>query len=204
MNLGQMTMEVYRAGFDDLGPDRIKRWINESYHEVCNEADWPFLETSVTAASPQTITDLRRVISVHDATNKLPLRPTSRSWIIATFGDTATATGSLRFYWVENTSVKVYPANTTNTTVYYLKVPTDLSANTDSPTVPSRFHTIIVDGAIRRAFERRGDLQSAQAVEGSRRAKLDVMKRTLLTEYRIPEVDDQAQAPVLAEQPPRQ
>jgi hypothetical protein len=193
VNFGQLQVDLMRRGFDQLDQDRLKRWINEAYHEICTAAEWPFLETSVTAANPQTIADLRKVIAAHDATNRLPLRPTTRKWIVATYGDVASSTGSGRFYWVENTTVRAYPVIAGSTTVYYLKVPADLAAATDVPVIPPRFHSLITDGAVRRAFEDLSQFREAAALEQSRLARLEFMKSVLITTAPLPDVDDQAQ-----------
>jgi hypothetical protein len=96
-----LQTEFFARGFDYLndagtGLIRAKRWINDSYNEICQTADWPFLETSVTAANPQTIADARKILTVHDATNHLPLRPTTHKWIVTTFGDIASTVGLAR------------------------------------------------------------------------------------------------------------
>jgi hypothetical protein len=98
---------------------RAKRWINDSYNEICQTADWPFLETSVTASNPQTIADARKILTVHDATNHLVLRPTTHKWIVTTFGDIASTVGLARFYWVDGSGssliVRAYPVIATST-----------------------------------------------------------------------------------------
>lgn len=193
MNYGQLQVDLLRRGYDHVDQDRLRRWINESYHEVCNEADWPFLEASTSGAAPLTVADLRRVQAVHDATNRVPLRPTTRRWIVSTYGDVVSTTGVARFYYVENGVVRAYPVAGT-ITVYYYKVPTDLAVTTDVPIVPTRFHTIITDGAVRRALEDLKDYQGAQATEAARRLKIENMKVILLTESLLPDLDDQAEA----------
>ena len=86
MDFSGLQTEFFARGFDYLndagtGLTRAKRWLNDAYHEICQTADWPFLETSVTAANPQTLTDARKILTVHDATNHLPLIPTTHKWI---------------------------------------------------------------------------------------------------------------------------
>lgn len=200
MDFAALQTEFFARGFDYLndagtGLTRAKRWINDSYNEICQTADWPFLETSTSGAAPQTLSDLRKVISVHDATNHLPLRPTTRKWIVSTFGDTASVTGSPRFYYVQNTTVNAYPQSGT-ITIYYLNVPTDLSGSTDTPVIPTRFHDLIVDGAVKRAYEDSDNFTEAQALGQSIAARLENMRSALLTEAKLPDVDDQAQQTV--------
>lgn len=139
-----------------------------------------------------TVADLRRVQAVHDATNRVPLRPTTRRWIVSTYGDVVSTTGVARFYYVENSVVRAYPVAGT-ITVYYYKVPADLAVSTDTPVVPTRFHTIITDGAVRRAYEDMNNFQGAEVTEQARQIKLQNMKMILLTQSPLPDLDDQAQ-----------
>lgn len=196
MNFGQLQMDLIRRGnFGEVAQDRLKRWVNESYHEICNAADWPFLEATTSGAAPVTVADLRKVISVHDATNRIALTPTTRRWVLSHFGDIASTSGVARFYYVDNGVIKAYPVAGT-LSVYYIKFPADLSATTDSPVVPTRFHSIIVDGAVRRAYEDADRFQESQAIEQSRLLRLENMKTMLLTQATVPEIDDDAQASV--------
>lgn len=199
---------MFYRGFDYLndggtGLARVKRWINDAYHEICQTADWPFLETTTSSSAPVTLTDLRKVLTVHDATNRQPLRPTTRKWIIATFGENASTSGYPRFYYVENQVVRAYPVSGT-ITVYYLKFPTDLSANGDTPVVPTRFHDLIVDGAVKRAYEDSDNFQEAQLLGQQISARLENMRSTLLSEAPLPDLDDQAQETVPGAVPPAQ
>src|SRR5258706_7930717 len=105
MTLTTLRTEFFARGFNYLddsgaGQTRATTWINDAYHEICEASDWPFLETTATpGAAPVTLTDLRKVLTVHDATTHLPLRPTNRKWIVAHYGDVASSTGSPRFYY---------------------------------------------------------------------------------------------------------
>jgi hypothetical protein len=52
------------------------------------------------------------------------------------------------FYRDSQTSIKVYPANTSiSLSVRYCKAPADLTG-TDTPIVPADYHDLIVDGAV--------------------------------------------------------
>lgn len=179
--------EVFYRGFEYLndagtGLARVKRWVNEAYQELCGEAEWPFLETTASGTAPLSVTDLRRVLSCYSSTDSLPLTMVSREWIVQTFASTTSPTTLPRWFYVDaGTSVAIFPAAATKTiSVRYIKYPTELSANGDTPVVPARYHELIVQGAVRRAYEDADDYQNAQNVEGRRVAELERMKLALL------------------------
>lgn len=70
--------------------------------------------------------------------------------------------------------------NKTYTLVYeYYTIPNDLSADTDVPTIPSHFSTVIVDGAMYYLYQYRNDLDTAR--ESQKRFKDGIRRmRTLL------------------------
>jgi hypothetical protein len=87
-----------------------------------------------------------------------------------------------QYYYVDAGSiVRAFPVGGT-LAVRYIKVPTDLSAGTDTPVVPTRFHTLIVDGAVRRGLVDMSGFQDAEAVEAERQRGLAVMRATLVVQ----------------------
>jgi hypothetical protein len=85
-------------------------------------------------------------------------------------------------------------------TVYFYKYGTDLASGADTPDMPSRFHEIIVDGAVVRALKDNDDYQQAQALEQSRLQQVEAMKRILLTETLLPVIGTAAVQGVPQEQ----
>lgn len=184
----ELQTEVFARGFDYLndgaaGTTRIKRWINDAYHELCEEADWGFLEADQTGTAPVITTDMRSILSVVDTTSKTELPFVDRRTLADTYAD-LTTTGTPRFYYIEEGRiVRTYPVGG-SLSVHYLKFPADLSANGDTPVVPARYHGLIVDGAVRRALLDRDNPEEAQAVEQHRQVGLAQMKRTLIGQAR--------------------
>src|SRR5205823_1084911 len=144
----------------------------------------------------QTVTDLRKVLTVHVAANFLALRPTTRKWIVSMYGDVASTSGVAQYYYVENTVVRTYPV-VGSIVVYYLKVPADLSGGTDVPIIPARFHNLIVDGAVIRAYEDQDNFQAVQALRQEWTGRLENMRSVLMTESVLPDPDDQASQTVV-------
>lgn len=177
-------MQLYKTGFDDLGADRLKRWLNEAYHEVNEAEDWPYLETIASGASPVTTTDLRKLLSVTDTTNASILPVVARRWLMRVFASITTVATPAEYAWYDNTTtqIKTYPvpAAPPTVSVQYVKIPVDLAATTDTPVLPTRYHDLIVSGAIRRAYEARGDYQSAQAIDTEVQKGIAQMRTALL------------------------
>ena len=192
MNLGDLTVALFDRGFDEIGPARAQRWLNEAYHEICadNNVPWPFLENDSSGTAPLTIADLNKAISCIDTTDSIALRYVPRAWIAQTFGS-VTAPTTMPMYWYvdSGTTVKIFPAAAAKTiSVRYIKVPTDLVAVTDTPLFPPRYHELIVDGAARRAYENIDRYDLAQQVEVLRQQGVEKMKAELLV-VAVPSID---------------
>lgn len=166
----ELQTEFYARGYDYLAQDqagqtRAKRWLNEAYLELCELADWPFLEGDITGAAPLTITDLRQVLSVTDATNKAQLWGADRRTLLDNYSD-LTLTGTPTQFYLEGSILKVYPASTTVTlSVRYLGIPVALSGATDKPVVPNQYQYLIIDGAVLRAMKDSDNFSGAKALQ---------------------------------------
>jgi hypothetical protein len=187
VDFSTLQTEFFARGFADLndagaGLVRAKRWLNESYQDVCERYDWPFLEVSTTpGAAPVTISDLRKIIDVTDSTNDRDLTFISR----ATLGDAypdLPDTGNGLYYWLDGlTTLRVYPVNTSTTiSVRYLKIPADLSGGTDTPLIPTRFQNAIVELAAAKGFRQRDNYEAAGVAQGEGERVIAQMRDSLL------------------------
>lgn len=172
MNFQALQTEFYGRGFDYLNQDtagqtRAKRWLNQAYLELCDLHPWPFLHEDASGTAPLTITDLRAVLEVTDSTNDAKLRSIERSDLSDMFPDLPDS-GSAEWYYLDDpTTLAVYPADTSSTfSVRYVKVPAELSGDTDEPVVPARFHDLIVDGAALRAYKDSDNFDAASFMRG--------------------------------------
>ena len=169
ITLAELRTEVFGpySYLNDSGTQaaRVDRWINAAYHEVCDQAPWPFLETTSTGAAPLTISDLASVITVTD-TDGVVLEPIQYDPIRRVVNGDLSTTGSAAFYYLTGGSVvNAYPVPSASITVRYRKKPTDLSAAGDLPLVPDEYRDIIALGALRRAAI---DNQAWEAANGYR------------------------------------
>jgi hypothetical protein len=185
MNLGQLKTAVAARGFNYLldgstDEDRLERVINQSYQQICEMERWPFLNTAFyTGALPSTIADLGRIEAVTfnaSTSDQQLLEPKSREWLLRSF-PSLTQTGTPLFYYLNDTSLRVFPVNTGQFTVVYWEIPPDLSADSDTPLIPSRWHSVIEDLAV---FYLAEDQETRQNANANVERQLLVMRQSLL------------------------
>jgi hypothetical protein len=151
MTLAQMRTELKARGYDHESDSRLTQFLCDGYHELCEAYEWSWLKTTTSGTAPLSIADVREVIAVIDTTQDVALSPADIRDLVEQDGSFSTSfapttTGSPVNYWLDDTTLRVYPANTTNTiAVRYVKVPADLSADGDTPIIPGRYHSNIVD-----------------------------------------------------------
>lgn len=185
MTLLQMRTELSSRFREFIADTRATRLLNETYHDLLERANWPFLETTVTGVAPLLIADLRAVISVADTTANLTLRSLDVR-DIKQMDPAAAITGTPLYYWLDNNTVNVWPTSTTDQlSVRYQQVPVDLANDTDVPVLPSRYQMLIVDGAQLRALAegpnpRAGNLERLQALQGFYEARVQRLAEALL------------------------
>lgn len=186
MNLAELRTEVKARGFDYLPDARINRFINTAYTlDICEDEDWPFLEATVTGTAPLTISDLRSVDWVLDTTNRTKLRPLSQKHITDVSTDENQIGTPENFYVDEGDTIKTFPTNPSVTIqVRYTKAATELTQEEDEPVFPDRFHYLVVEGAIRRAYEDDDEWQAAATTEQIFKTRLQAMKDSYATQQR--------------------
>jgi hypothetical protein len=182
MNLESLVTELKARGLDYLSTSRCQQYLNDSYLvDICETENWPFLHATKEGTAPLTVSDLRSVESVINSTQDNKLAPLDPRELTSVYDTDLTTTGSPGFYYVDaETVVSVYPANTSDTIlVRYWKVPEALSGSA-SPVLPARFHTLIVDYAVARAYEDSDDYELAQNARENADGRLAKMRESLL------------------------
>lgn len=175
-----MKAAFERRGFDYLDPTDLERYLNDAYLlDVCEEEDWPFLEATSEGEAPLEIADLRTVEYVIDKTLDERLDPLKRARITDELNADITETGTPGYYYLTGgNTVNVYPVAADTLLVRYWKAPEALSG-TDEPLLPSRFHTLPIDGAVARAYEDSDDYELAEAAKARFDKRLDAMAESL-------------------------
>lgn len=183
MTYAELLTEFAARGFDYLSATRAGYYIDSAYRvDIATDSDWPWLEATSTGAAPLTVSDLANVESVIDSTQKLKLRPLDRRNLTDDWDTNLATVGSPQWYYqTTSTTINVYPANTTNTlSVRYWKVPVALSAASDTPILPTKYHLLIVDAAVARAYEDDDEFAQAQTAWQSFQVRLNNMRESLL------------------------
>lgn len=152
MTLATLRTELKARGLDHLSDARANSFLNDAYRELNSAADWPWLLATTSGPAPLTISDVKQVLKVNNTTQKTPLQSMDIRQLVDQDGDfsstfTPNTTGTPWAWWLEGLStLRVYPASTTDTiAVLYLKRPATLSADGDTPIVPTEYHTGLVD-----------------------------------------------------------
>ena len=176
-DLASLRTELAARGFDYLSDTRKGNFLNDGYHEVCEYMPWPFLRTTLTGTAPLAIADIEHVLSVYDTTNLYMLQSADNRDLETSVAGTPT------YYYLDGDTLKVEPTNTAaSLRVVYIKVPADLAATTDTPLVPSRFRSLIVDIAqIKALAEDSDNAELAAALQPRLDAKLVRMRDGLMS-----------------------
>jgi hypothetical protein len=181
MTVAELKAEVQARGFNYVSGSRILSWLNRVYNRACERYPWPFLETTTSSTAPLSLTNLRNVVSVVDTTaDQALVWEDLRS--IREEDPTLSITGTPTIWYLDGTSLNVYPVNTTDTiSVRYLQIPTALALDSDTPSLlPSRYHYILVDGVVAMAYEDSDNLKAAESAWGAFDGALQEMADVLL------------------------
>lgn len=185
MTFQEMLTEFYARGFDylnDSGPGevRAKRWLNQGYMDIIEADDWPFLYAETGGSAPLTISDLGTIESVWSATSKTNVAHADRRTLVEAYGDLSTTGTPQFFYFTSPSTIATYPVSTDGLTVRYWRVPSELSAGSDTPVFPSRYHYAIVDHAVGRAYMDSDNPEMAQAARADADSLVNAMRQRLL------------------------
>lgn len=155
MTFAEIQDEVITARFNAGQRASVKRWINYRYSWVWGHAEWPFKKvgpTSLTVTSgSQNVTepsDIARVIRLYTDLGEPVRELEPERFDLAYSYHTYTARPT--DYKVVNGQIVLGPTPDANYTykLAYEKALTELSADSDTPAFPSRYHYLLVMGAI--------------------------------------------------------
>lgn len=181
MNWQQLVIEMKARGFSNLG-SRCEQYLQDGYLlDICEQEDWPFLEATAKGAAPLEIADLRTVEYVLDTSNAdQKLRPLLQARITDDWSPDLTETGTPQLYYItKGNTVNVFPLEAHTLQVNYWKVPKELSGE-EEPLMPKRWHSLIIDGAVARAYENSDDYELANASKARFDSRLEAMRESLL------------------------
>jgi len=170
VTIDQMFTEMDLYGFEDFDDDAKLILINEAYFDVVTREAWPFMEGLVTIAQPSADdtlnvpTNFQAVLSLVDTDNNIVLEPERNDVIEKNIRLNADSGSPNKYYFVGET-LYLYPSDNTGTTyrLYYIKAPSTLTVDSvvADILIPARHHSIIVYGALVKAFLVNDDPQAA-------------------------------------------
>lgn len=160
---------------------RLKRFINEAMWEVDRKESWDYLLTTTTGVAPLAISDLRRVESVSDVVNDIPLSQMSRRSLMDTYVDLTTLGRAAYWYRSAANTISVYPVSTATLTVRYFKVAPALVNGADVPLMPDEYRNIIVELALRRVYRDVSAAQDAADALAEANTLLEEMRENLIS-----------------------
>jgi len=170
VTIDQMFTEMDLYGFEDFDDDAKLILINEAYFDVVTREAWPFMEGLVTIAQPSADdtlnvpTNFQAVLSLVDTDNNIVLEPERNDVIEKNVRLNADSGSPTKYYFVGET-LYLYPSDNTGTTyrLYYIKAPSTLTVDSvvADILIPARHHSIIVYGALVKAFLVNDDPQAA-------------------------------------------
>jgi hypothetical protein len=180
MNSEELIARFQKQGFDMLSTAECLQYLNDAYLlDICEDEDWFFLEASATGTAPLEIPDLRTIEYVIDTTQETRLEPLRRARIADSNTNLAEAGPPLYYYVTEGTTVNTFPTSSTDELlVRYWKVPDELTGSV-TPILPTRWHSLIVDGARARAYTNADDWELRTAAQNDFEAKLERMRESL-------------------------
>lgn len=185
LTFAQLLTEFYARGFDYLndggaGTTRAKRFINQSYMEILEMDDWPFLQTSVSVQTPAIISDLGTIESVVNTTADRGVEFIDRRSLVE-FSPSMNETGTPSWAYITNgTTLNTYPLSSDFMTVRYLRLAGELADDDDQPEIPSRYQYAIIDYACARAYMDSDNPEMAAIARRDGDALVQMMRERLL------------------------
>lgn len=138
----------------------IKRAINRGYRETADVAEWNETSTALSLTANTTYFDLSTLISNKVLTVKRAYNNQTSQWLVPrdvrdfdeNYQQWENITGEPSqfivrgLWWLRFDRYKTSTSGTV--TIHYTLVPTDLSADADTPAFPQEFHLALVDFAV--------------------------------------------------------
>lgn len=181
LSADELVEMFLKRGFDYKSNAEGLQYINDAYLvDICDAEDWPFLEAVAEGPSPVEILSLGHVEEVLNPSQRMKLEPLRRSRITETLDTDLATAGTPNLYYIsEGNTVNVYPHSAETLVVRYVMSPEAISEE-DVPIIPARFHSLIVDAAVARAYEDSDDYELAENAETKFQRRLEKMREALL------------------------
>lgn len=199
MNFADALTEFYARGFDYLSQDaagrsRAIRWLNQAHQELCEAYPWSFMQTvsaGLTVPNSTWYVPPRAVLSMVGEATLQPIPSANPQDLVDSYGD-LTATGDAQFYYLllditggaaGGATLTTYPVDSSQTfRVTYLFSPPDYGETSSQDLMPPpRYHDLIVDMAVLRAYKDSDNFDAYNALAAIVDRRVGEMATALLT-----------------------
>ena len=185
MNLAAGQAELMARGFDYLTPARLTIMLNNGKNAFEDQWRWPWLELTRTGTAPLAVSGLKHVYYVQDtdADNEL-LGLDVRQ--IAQGGTPVDEVGPPEYWWLDGpveeiVTINTWPASSAALEARLVVDSPELSADSDTPLIPTRYHPLWIDFAVVEAYKDSDNLVGAQAL----RADIAMRVQDLILRYEV-------------------
>lgn len=191
MLVSDIATRVKRQFGDEVGAEitdvDIIRWVNDAQKEIAIKNDLLQIKATLTTvvgtaeySLPTGILTLRSVKYQGRGLNAMTLKEAD-DFIYDT--DAADSSGIPSAYWVYAGKLVLYPtpqtASTTDISIYYSRVPVEVTLVGDTPELPIQYHTRIVEYCIAQAHELDDNSNAYDAKMGQFTAGVNALKDNL-------------------------
>jgi len=179
-----LVEEFKSRGFDYFEDPKAESYLNDGYLiDICEAEDWPFLEAEVLGEAPLEITDVRSVEYVVDVPQMTKLAPLERRWLTDGSVDLEEEGTPTYYYLDAGRILTTFPSSADELRVRYFAIPPRLEGEA-YPVLPARWHSLIVDAAVARAYADSDDFELERNAEEAFQRRLNRMREGLLDVYR--------------------
>jgi len=159
----------------DISDPQLNLYVNEAYLEALGDDPWPFLVTKADfTAVPSQVEyamssiaanlEAHRIHRVQSGGIDLRYIPPEQYFAYNPFGNTATPGAGKAAYWtvIQNELLVLWPPpGAVDVRVVYSKIPDALAGDLDTPQTPTRYDSVIKDGAMARVHMQLVDLETS-------------------------------------------
>jgi len=169
MNLAEAQAEFAARGFDYLSPGRMTSMLNDAKNDFEDAWRFPWLEASVIAPAPLSLSDLKLVRYVQDVDRDLELYGVDVA-LIAQNGSPLDLPGAPTHWWLQGPDpagvvrMNVWPVAAPNLQVRYVRESPELALGTDTPLIPARYHGTWLDLAVVQGYIDSDNFNAAAAL----------------------------------------
>lgn len=179
MTLDEMYDQFELYGFEDFEESQKRSLLNQAYLDIVTREPWPFMEKAVSFTMPSGTTqvtnqvfsgspsDVDSVLSFIDVTNDIVFTP-ERADVIEKTYKINEISGDARFYYFVGEELFLFPptSGSVNARLFYTQLPVEATEETDTTSesvwlLPKRHHSVILLGAIAKAYLVNDDPQAA-------------------------------------------